>query len=54
MLISLHKQAPTTPKIRAAVQASSEPARVYVIIRDEQRNLSSSSEPRAVLYYRPR
>ena len=26
MLISLHKQATTTPKIRAAVQASSEPA----------------------------
>jgi transposase-like protein len=28
MLISLHKQATTTPKIRAAIQASSEPARV--------------------------
>ena len=26
MLISLHKQATTTPKIRAAIQASSEPA----------------------------
>jgi hypothetical protein len=26
MLISLHKQAATTPKIRAAIQASSEPA----------------------------
>ena len=28
MLISLHKQATTTPKIRAAIQASTEPARV--------------------------
>ncbi|PRY85045.1 hypothetical protein CLV74_11816 [Donghicola tyrosinivorans] len=28
MLISLHKQATTTPRIRAAIQASSEPARV--------------------------
>ena len=26
MLISLHKQATTTPKIRAAIQASTEPA----------------------------
>ena len=26
MLISLHKQATTTPKTRAAIQASSEPA----------------------------
>jgi hypothetical protein len=26
MLISLHKQATTTPRIRAAIQASSEPA----------------------------
>ena len=26
MLISLHKQATTTPKVRAAIQASSEPA----------------------------
>jgi transposase-like protein len=26
MLISLHKQATTTPKIRAAIQASDEPA----------------------------
>lgn len=26
MLISLHKQATTTPKIRAAIQASAEPA----------------------------
>jgi len=26
MLISLHKQATTTPKIRAALQASTEPA----------------------------
>ncbi len=26
MLISLHKQATTTPKIRAAIQASKEPA----------------------------
>jgi hypothetical protein len=26
MLISLHKQARTTPKIRAAIQASDEPA----------------------------
>ena len=26
MLISLHKQATTTPKIRAAIQASPEPA----------------------------
>ena len=26
MLISLHTQATTTPKIRAAIQASSEPA----------------------------
>ncbi len=26
MLISLHKQAATTPKVRAAIQASSEPA----------------------------
>lgn len=28
MLISLHKQATTTPKIRAAIQASTEPARM--------------------------
>ncbi|GAA6199613.1 hypothetical protein NBRC116599_08370 [Aquicoccus sp. SU-CL01552] len=28
MQISLHKQATTTPKIRAAIQASDEPARV--------------------------
>jgi transposase-like protein len=28
MLISLHKQATTTPKVRAAIQASDEPARV--------------------------
>ncbi len=26
MLISLHKQATTTPKVRAAIQASDEPA----------------------------
>ncbi|SEP14298.1 hypothetical protein SAMN04490248_1291, partial [Salinihabitans flavidus] len=26
MLISLHKQATTTPKVRAAIQASTEPA----------------------------
>jgi len=26
MLISLHKQATTTPKVRAAIQASEEPA----------------------------
>ena len=26
MLISLHKQATTTPKIRAAIQASTDPA----------------------------
>lgn len=26
MLISLHKQATTTPKIRAAIQANDEPA----------------------------
>ena len=28
MLISLHRQATTTPRVRAAIQASSEPARV--------------------------
>ena len=28
MLIKLHSQAPTTPKIGAAIQASDEPARV--------------------------
>jgi hypothetical protein len=30
MLISLHKQATTTPKIRVAIQASTEPARQVV------------------------
>jgi len=30
MLIHLHKQATTTPKVRAAIQASGEPASVLV------------------------
>jgi hypothetical protein len=33
MLISLHKQATTTPKVRAAIQASTEPAWLVVAQR---------------------
>jgi len=39
MLISLHKQATTTPKIRAAIQASGEPA---WIVAERYRNVSTT------------